>query len=146
MLKGILLGYYSDPPGIEMYTKKLRPNGSIKKNKYHMEMIECMRGTNRTEAYHKNLVMTFGGWHMGVEMSGCLLAERRHRHNHWCAELRRFGFPKIGHYDMWLIDQLQNLVMRNRDTRLFPNWSNASDHKTTEESFDTIALHSAELY
>ena len=42
VLKDILLGYYSDPPGIEMYTKKLRPNGSIKKNKYHMEMIECM--------------------------------------------------------------------------------------------------------
>ena len=146
VLKDILLGYYSDPPGIEMYSKKLRPDGSVKKNKYGMEMIECMRGTNRTEAYHRNLVMTFGGWHTGVEMSTSLLAERRHRHNHRCSELRRFGFLKIGHYDTWLIDQLQNLVMQNRDIRLFPNWSNASDYRTTEESFDTIALHSAELH
>ena len=29
--KDILLGYYSNPPGIEMYNKKLRPDGSIKK-------------------------------------------------------------------------------------------------------------------
>ncbi|KAL7538491.1 hypothetical protein ACHAXR_008586 [Thalassiosira sp. AJA248-18] len=36
--------------------------------------------------------------------------------------------------------------MQNRDARLFPNWSNASDYKTTEESFDTIALHSVELH
>jgi len=146
VLKGILLGYYSDPPGIELYRKQLRLDGSVKKNSYGMDMIECMRGTNRTEAYHKNLVMTFGGWHTGVEMSTCLLAERRHRHNHRCSELRRFGFPKIGHYDTWLINQLQNLVMKNRDARLFPNWSNASDFRSTDESFDTIALHTAELH
>ena len=68
------------------------------------------------------------------------------RDNHRCSELRRFDFPKIGHFDTWLIDQLQNLVMQNRDTQLFPNWSNASDYKTTDESFDTIALHSQELH
>ena len=36
--------------------------------------------------------------------------------------------------------------MQNRGCRLFPNWSNASDYKTTHESFDTVALHSAELH
>ncbi len=75
MLKDILEGYYSDPPGMEMYTKKLRPDGSVQLNRYGMEMIECMRGINRTEAYHKNLLMAFGGWHTGMEMSTCLLAE-----------------------------------------------------------------------
>ena len=141
-----MLGYYSDPPGIEMYKKILRQDGSVKKNKYGIEMIECMRGTNRTEAYHKNLLMTFGGWYTGVEMSACLLSERHHRHNHKCSELRRFGFPKIGHYDTWLVDQLQHLVMQNRDTRLFPNWSNVSEFWSTDESFDNIALHSQELH
>ena len=64
-----------------MYTKRLNQDGSITTNKYKMEMIESYRGTNRTEAYHKQPVATFGTWHTGVEMSECLLAVRRHRHN-----------------------------------------------------------------
>ena len=113
-----------------------------------MEMIDCMQGTNMTEAYHKNLLQSFFGWHTGVEMSTTtnLLAEQRHRGNHQCSEIRREGFPKIGHYNTWLIDQLQNLVMQNRGWRIFPNWYNASDYKITEETFDTIALHSVQLH
>ena len=61
ILKEILLGYYSDPPGIQLYTKRLNPDKSAKKNKYGMDMIECFRGTNRVEAYHKKLNVTFGG-------------------------------------------------------------------------------------
>ena len=36
--------------------------------------------------------------------------------------------------------------MQKRDTRIFSNWSNASDYRTTEESFDMIALHGAKLH
>jgi hypothetical protein len=108
-------------------------------------MIECMRGTNRTEAYHKNLIVAFRHWHTGIEMSDCLLSERRHRHNHRCSERRRFGFITIGHCDTWLIDQLQVLILRNRGRVLYPNWSNSSDYKETDESFDTVAIHSLEL-
>ena len=59
VLREILKGYYSDPPGVSMYNKKKQKDGSVKKNKYGMDMIECIRGTNRTEAYHKNLIITF---------------------------------------------------------------------------------------
>lgn len=90
--------------------------------------------------------MTFGSWNTGVEMSDCLLAERRHRHNQGCAERRRFGFPTIGHFDTWLIDQLQNLMMENHGFHLYPTWSNSSDYKDTDESFDTVALHNYELH
>ena len=31
VLKEILLGYYSDPPGIQLYTKRLNPEKSAKK-------------------------------------------------------------------------------------------------------------------
>ena len=129
-----------------MYTKKLKEDGSVMKNEYGMELIECLRGTNRTEAYHKGLVVTFGNWHTGVEMSDCLLAERRHRHNHRCSERRRYGFPTIGHYDTWLIDQLQILVMKNHGSVLYQHWSNASEYKETSESFDTIALQRSDLH
>ena len=69
VLKEILQGFYSDPPGFEMYTKRLNKKGSVMLNKYKMEMIDCCRGTNRTEAFHKQLVTTFGTWHTGVERS-----------------------------------------------------------------------------
>ena len=81
VLKEILQGFYSDPPGFDMYTKSLNRDGSITTNKYEMEMIESCRGTNWTEAYHKQRVTMFGTWHTGVKMSECLLAVRRHSHN-----------------------------------------------------------------
>ena len=75
-----------------------------------------------------------------------LLAERRHRHNHTVAEMRRFGFPKYGHKNTWKIDQYQNLYLENHGCQLYPHWTNASDYKSTDESFDTVALHDAELH
>ena len=74
VLREILSGYYSDPPGVPMYRKKIGIDGSVMKNKYDMDVIDCMRGTNRTEAVHKGLVSTFGGWNMGVEMSSYVIA------------------------------------------------------------------------
>ena len=145
ILREIRKGYYSDPPGMGMYKKILCKDGTVKRNKYGLDMIECIRGTNRTEAYHKNLIVTFRSWHTGVEMSDCLLAERRHRHNHNCSERRRFGFPKLGHYDTWLVDQLQVLVLDNRNRVLYPSWSNASEYRETSESFGTVAVHNSEL-
>ena len=46
LLKEIRAGLYSDPPGMRMYTYKME-NGKVKRNKYGMKMIECIRGTNR---------------------------------------------------------------------------------------------------
>ncbi|KAL3770800.1 hypothetical protein ACHAWU_006359 [Discostella pseudostelligera] len=145
LLKEILEGYYSDPPGIELYCVRLREDGTLMRNKYGMEIIECSRGTNRTEAYHKNIMVAFGSWAQGVEMSDCLLRERRHRHNQNVSEKRRFGFPRIGHYDTWLVDLLQILVMKNHNLRIYPDLSNTSEYVSTDESFDSIALHSCRL-
>ena len=46
VLKEIQLGLYSDPPGVELYNKRLKADGTVMRNKYNMEMIECLRGTN----------------------------------------------------------------------------------------------------
>jgi hypothetical protein len=146
VLKEILDGYYSDPPDLELYTKKLGKNGEILINKFGLEVIECCRGTNRVESYHKHLTVTFGRWNVGIRMSACLLAERRHRHNQKCSERRRLDYPIIGHYNTWEIDQLQNLVKENHGIQLYPQWTNASDYIDTDESFDTIALQSASLH
>lgn len=84
VLREILSGYYSDPPGVQMYMKRVDDDGCVLKNKYDIDVIECMRGTPRTEAVHKGLVTTFGGWNMGVEMSSYVIAWYRHCYNHRC--------------------------------------------------------------
>ena len=145
VLKEILEGYYSDPPGIELYNKRFNPDGTVMRNKYGMEMIESSRGTNRTEAYHKNLTTTFCSWCTGVEMSDALLRERRHRHNHKVSERRRSGFPIIGHYDVWLVELYQNLVRQNHGLLIYPDMSNSSDYEYTDEKFDTIPIHHQRL-
>ena len=42
-------------------------------------------------------------------MSDAPLAEFRHRFNKQMSERRREGFPRIGHYDTWLVEKLQEL-------------------------------------
>ena len=78
-------------------------------------------------------------------MSDYVLAERRHRHNQKCSERKRLNYPKIGHFDTWLIDSLQILVEHNHSVLLYPDWTNSSDYKDTNKTLGTIALHSEEL-
>ena len=52
ILKERLQSYYSGPPRVQLYTKCLNSDKSVKKNEYGMEMIDCLRGTNRVEACH----------------------------------------------------------------------------------------------
>ncbi|CAJ1964152.1 unnamed protein product [Cylindrotheca closterium] len=114
-------------------------------NAYGFDILCCRRGTNDVENTHKLLLTIFGTWHIRIEMSDCLLRERRHRHNQRCSELRRLVFPRIGHFDTWKIDALQSLVLANHGVLLHSNWVNSSDFKNTPETFGTITLHDAEL-
>jgi hypothetical protein len=146
LLKEILLGFYSDPPGFDFYTLQLGEDGLPKTDKYGLQLLHCSRGTNDVENIHKHYATMFR-YVTGIELGDCLLAERRHRHNQRMAELRIPGFPKLGHYDTWKVDRLQLLVERNHKKRLYSGWNNASsDYRDTDESFVTVALHSEELH
>lgn len=141
ILQEVLEGLVSDPPDVSFYVTRLNSDGSEMVNKYGFTMLE----SNRTESYHKGLITTFGDWVVGVEMSDCLIRERRHRHNHNVSVQRRPGFPDLGHYDTWLIDELQLLVESNFGVLLYSSWSNSSDFKQTPESLGTVALHYKDL-
>ena len=52
-------------------------------------------------------------------MADMLIAEFRHRYNHRASERRRLGFPRLGHYDTWLVDSIQLLVERNHGVLLY---------------------------
>ena len=119
--------------------------GELLFDKHGMPLLNCSRGTSKTENVHKHLVATFGEWNVGTEMSCYLLQENRHRSNQHASEINRADYPVIGHYDTWLVDLLQILVEKNHGVLLYSNWSNASDYIDTDEQFDTIPIQSSEL-
>ena len=146
VLKEILAGYYSDPPGVSLYKYELTDSGDIKyDDKLGIPLITCSRDTNMVENSHKNLTKTFGSHSMGIEFGDCLLAERRHRVNARASRKHRSGYPNTATYDTWLIDALQNIVEQKHNILLYPNWVNSSDFATTNETFGFVGLASNEL-
>ena len=55
-------------------------------------------------------------------------------------------FPALLTWRAGVNNQLQNLTKENHDIQLYPYWTNASDYIDTDKSFDTIALHNANLH
>ena len=145
VLAEILAGYAADPPGVEFYYQSLDAKGEPAFDEHGIALLDCNRGTNDVENSHKQIITTFGTWCTGVEMADCLLAERRHRYNHRVSERRRRGFPKLGHFDTWLIDKLQLLIEKNHNKLFYPSWPNTGDYADTSEQFGTVPIHSAEL-
>ena len=109
VLKEILAGNVADG-SYSFYTQKLDSRGQPAVDADGLALYLCNRGTNDVENVHKQLVTTWGTWCVGIELTDCLLREWRHRFNQRVSERRRLGYPKIGHYDTWLIDKLQLLV------------------------------------
>ena len=145
MLKEILASNASDPCGMAFYSQQLTAKGEPAYDSHEHALLDCSHGSNDTECAHKQFITTFGTWNTGVEMSDVLMAEWHHRYNQHVLKQRRLGFPRIGHYDTWLIDYLQIIVERNHGVLLYPDWSNASDYVKTRERFGMVAIHSPEL-
>jgi len=77
-------------------------------------------------------------------MADCLLAERWYRLNRMVSEHKRLIDPKLGHYDTWLVDNLQR-VEQNHTVDYYPNTTNAGDFMSTSEKSGTIRIHSDDL-
>ena len=77
---------------------------------------------------------------MGAEASGVTLDTRNHRHNTAVSIKRRPNYPKTGHFNGWVTEQLQNLYFENHGELLYPGLRNTSDYISTPESFGNIAL------
>jgi len=145
VLEDISKGYVSDPPDKNYYFYKLDKNGDIARDRRGLFLYTCTRGTNAVENVHKQLVTIFKNWSCGVELTDCLLMNFRHRFNQRASERHRTNFPQIGHYDTWLVDEIQRLNIKNHSVIVYPGWSNASDFADTPERFGTIPIHDKEL-
>ena len=68
-------------------------------------------GKKITETHHKTLISEHDICKMGIEFSDCALSERNHFYNQRIPESKRDNFPKFGHYDSWMVDSLQMIVL-----------------------------------
>ena len=102
-------------------------------------MYDTFRGINWVESVHKDPIAIVRWWNNGVKMPVALLGERRHRHNQRVANRCRLGYPKISHYDPWLIEEFRLLYESNRGSLLYPNVTNSSQYISMNESFDAAA-------
>jgi len=99
VLKECLDGNISDLPLCKYYYHMQDSHGNPITNQFGLQLLECRRGTNRTENVHKQIVTCFKSWNIGFRMGSALLTLFRHRFNHNVSERTRPGFPHVGHYE-----------------------------------------------
>ena len=146
ILKEIPEGYYSDSPGFSLYSYKTDAYGKIKRDKYNIAILCCLRNTNDVEGEHSHINNSIGKRPRGWEFGDDLYAERRHRSTLDASYRHRLGFPKLFHYDVWLVDIYQTRVAEKHNIILYPNWINSSTLTfETRESFGFVSLASEDL-
>ncbi|GFH43535.1 hypothetical protein CTEN210_07273 [Chaetoceros tenuissimus] len=146
ILKEVLHGYYSDPPGLNLYQFELTNKGEIKYDLLlQVPLLRCKRDTNALEGSHSHINNAFGPSACGPEIADAILAEHRHRSNLRACQKNLSNFPKIGHYNTWMIDAHVKVYERNHNELLYPTWICASDFAPTEEKFGFVSLVGKEL-
>jgi hypothetical protein len=98
LLKHVRNGCLSDPEGVDLYMP-------ISKDSLGLIEYRCIRGTSDVESLHQKLEMNFAPWNAGPEYADNNLAVKRHRFNIRASERYRKGFPKVGHYDHYILDE-----------------------------------------
>jgi len=133
ILKLIEAGYLSDPPGIPLYYEVGRDR---KEN--GLPVWHCMRGTNTTEGgVHHSIRAAFPDSCISARHADNLLSIFQLHHNITVGTRNSTGKEYDGHFDIWMIDQLQILAERMRDKvpRSFEirGWINGSMYAPTKE-------------
>jgi hypothetical protein len=113
----------------------------IRKEEDGLNIYRCARGTNSVEgSIHQKIVQAFGTYNAGPALADDLLAEFRHRHNEDASRRNRPNYLDVGHYDTWMVDDLQNVMIELGFQNPFPNWVNSSSFKPTNEAFGIVPL------
>ncbi|KAJ3002277.1 UNVERIFIED_CONTAM: hypothetical protein HDU68_006356, partial [Siphonaria sp. JEL0065] len=70
----------------------------------------CIRGTSLLESFHQKLDLIFDSWNASPELVDTSLCIIRHWTNILASERNHPNFLKLGHFDHFLIDQMQALA------------------------------------
>lgn len=105
-----------------------------------LTVYRCIRGTNSVESFHQKLVdncSTYGG---SPRYSDAMLAEIRHRYNERASIRNRPQYPDLGHYDTWIVDDIQELCETLRIDDPLINWCSSKSFTATEERYGLVKL------
>ena len=85
VIENVRLGYYSDPPGISLYTiRSIDPDG--------LNLYRCLRGTNNVEGgVHQNIAKRFGSYNASPRFAINLLRDYCLGHNLRVREPKKKG-------------------------------------------------------
>ncbi|KAI3649998.1 hypothetical protein MP228_005630 [Amoeboaphelidium protococcarum] len=125
-------GCLSDPVGIGLYYE----TGQDSKG---LTTYRCIRGTSDLEGgIHQKLVRKFKTWNAGPAFADAALSVIRHRFNVRASERNRLGFPKLGHYDHFLMDFVQKFSKAIYGSSVHKWWSDLTDLTLSSEQFGVI--------
>ncbi|KAL6307399.1 hypothetical protein BKA93DRAFT_747778 [Sparassis latifolia] len=135
VLENIHQGYYSDPPGVQLYYK-------VGVDKRGLNLYRCCCGTNDVEGgVHQNLIR-FTSFNISPRHVVCVCSDPQAQKvdNNYVA-----GSSYIGHFDIPLKNQVASMldILSSSDVfdadvkRLHGSWLNGNDYARVNEDSDT---------
>ncbi|KAJ6447607.1 hypothetical protein C8R47DRAFT_1231364 [Mycena vitilis] len=124
-------GYLSDPPGIALYVEQ-----GI--DKYGLKLYQNKRGTNFTEGgVHTHLRSRLPTSGVSVRHVNACLKDFIARHNLLVGTFNSTGKRYTGHYSLWIINEVQELLSSLEDRLIAPllltGWVNGNLYQPTKE-------------
>ncbi|KAG6834894.1 hypothetical protein H0H93_006592 [Arthromyces matolae] len=143
--KNILLliqkGHLSDPPGIALYYQLGIDS------KTGLPIYRCMRGTNMTEGgVHTHLRSRLPTSGVSIRHSHLSLLDFIIRHNLLVGTFNSTGKRYVGHYSIWITNQLQEMLALVGDMLIDPRgpelsgWVNGNLYHPTNETAGVLPI------
>jgi hypothetical protein len=133
ILKHVDHGCVSDPKNVKLYYD------TGKFDKYKLRIYRCVRGTNSVEGgVHQKLSLKLRMWNAGPEVTQASTGVYRQRHNIRASQRNRAKFPNIGHYDHYLLDDIQAAAAQIGRRYIFPWWSQTRFYRNSGETFGIV--------
>ncbi|KAG8932761.1 hypothetical protein FRC00_014144 [Tulasnella sp. 408] len=139
-LKLIKNGYLSDPPGIPLYYVV-----GLDKKMDNLPMYRCIRGTNFVEGgVHQNIRRRLPLFGASPRHTVTRLIDYILKHNLVVGTYNRTGKHYIGHFDIWLLNDLQAAMFKVQEwvqgSPLLTGWVNGTLYIPTAERFGILPL------
>ncbi|KAI6138598.1 hypothetical protein BKA82DRAFT_10463 [Pisolithus tinctorius] len=133
MLENVHLGYYSDPPGVELHFE-------IRKDQDGLKLYWCCHGTNSMEGgVHQYLIQHFKSFNTCLQHAINVLLD------YAVGTLNRTGMPYFGHFDIPLKNHITHLLELTSNalchgTAPQSGWMNGDNYAPANETFGMIKL------
>ncbi|KAF8134402.1 hypothetical protein EV363DRAFT_1561939 [Boletus edulis] len=138
VLENTRLGYYSDPPGVDLYFK-------MGEDKNGLTVYRCCRGTNSVEGgVHQNIIRKYDSFNTSPRHAINMILEYTIRHNVTVGTHNRTGHEYIGHFNIPLKNRVAHLLdntidaLKPSSAQLRGQWVNGNDYDHANESFGII--------